>query len=211
MPLRDHFHSPLIDRKSWDGVHGQWPAMIVQALANSLPRRYSAAPDIHLGSSIEDDVATFDEGESVDEYEVRVVDNHQGRRLVAAIEIVSPSNKDRLEHRRNFVAKCAGLLHDRVSVTIIDPVTTRSANLYDDLLDFIGEGDTSLDRVRNPLCAATCRWTRRDTTWDLKTWAYPLALGMKLPTLPLWLADNLAIPLELEASYEETCRVLRIS
>jgi len=27
----------------------------------------------------------------------------------------------------------------------------------------------------------------------------------------LWLADNLAVPLELEASYEETCRVLRIA
>jgi hypothetical protein len=28
--------------------------------------------------------------------------------------------------------------------------------------------------------------------------------------LPLWLADNLAVPLELEARYEETCRILRI-
>jgi hypothetical protein len=37
-----------------------------------------------------------------------------------------------------------------------------------------------------------------------------LALGQPLPTLPLWLADDLAIPLELEPSYEETCRVLRI-
>jgi hypothetical protein len=31
-----------------------------------------------------------------------------------------------------------------------------------------------------------------------------------LPTLPLWLAENFAIPLELEESYEETCRILRI-
>ncbi len=29
MPLRDHFRSPLADRRSWDGLHGQWPAMIV--------------------------------------------------------------------------------------------------------------------------------------------------------------------------------------
>jgi len=26
----------------------------------------------------------------------------------------------------------------------------------------------------------------------------------------LWLAENLAVPLELEATYEETCRILRI-
>ena len=38
----------------------------------------------------------------------------------------------------------------------------------------------------------------------------PLAVGQPLGTLPLWLADNLAVPLELEASYEETCRILRI-
>jgi hypothetical protein len=28
--------------------------------------------------------------------------------------------------------------------------------------------------------------------------------------MPLWLADNLAVPLELEASYEETCRIVHI-
>ena len=31
------------------------------------------------------------------------------------------------------------------------------------------------------------------------------------PTLPLWLAGNLSVPLDLEASYEETCKVLRIA
>ena len=30
-------------------------------------------------------------------------------------------------------------------------------------------------------------------------------------TLPLWLAEDLAVPLELEATYEKTCRVLRIA
>ncbi len=31
-----------------------------------------------------------------------------------------------------------------------------------------------------------------------------------LPTLPIWLHDDLAVSLDLEASYEETCRALRI-
>jgi len=34
--------------------------------------------------------------------------------------------------------------------------------------------------------------------------------GQPLPTLPLWLADNLAVPLELAECYEEPCRNLRI-
>jgi hypothetical protein len=56
----------------------------------------------------------------------------------------------------------------------------------------------------------TCRWARTGDAWLLETWAHPLALGRPLPTLPLWLAENLAVPLELELSYEETCRILRI-
>lgn len=39
---------------------------------------------------------------------------------------------------------------------------------------------------------------------------YPLQLGQPLPTLPLRLAEDFAVPLELEASYEQRCRDLRI-
>jgi hypothetical protein len=145
-----------------------------------------------------------------DEYEVRVYDTHHHRRLVAAVEIVSPANKDRPEHRRLFVAKCADLLRQHVSVVIVDLVTTRQFNLYGDLLDLIGQTDPSLAPEPPPLYAAACRWRRAANSWRLETWAHALAIGQPLPTLPLWLADNLAVPLELEASYEETCRILRI-
>ncbi len=145
-----------------------------------------------------------------DDYEVRVYDSKRGRRLVAAVEIVSPANKDRAEHRRAFVAKCAALLQKRVSVTIVDLVTTRSANLYSDLLEFIGQKDPSLGTEPPPLYAAACRGTKPADAWQLEMWLHALTLGQPLPTLPLWLADNLAVPLELEASYEEACRALRI-
>jgi len=44
----------------------------------------------------------------------------------------------------------------------------------------------------------------------LRIWPFQLAVGQSLPTLPLWLETDFAVPLELEASYEHTCRVLRI-
>jgi hypothetical protein len=44
----------------------------------------------------------------------------------------------------------------------------------------------------------------------LETWLRPLAIGQVLPTIPLWLDVDLAVPLSLEASYEETCAALRI-
>lgn len=147
----------------------------------------------------------------VDEYEVRIFDTKRGRRLVATIEIVSPSNKDRPEHRHAFVAKCAALLQNHVSVAIIDLVTTREFNLYGELLESLGQTDPFLQPVPPPLYATECRWTNRDRTWFLETWTHALTLGQLLPTLPLWLADDFAVPLELEPCYEETCRILRIS
>jgi hypothetical protein len=249
MPLRDHFHSPLADKRSWDELHGAWPTLIVMALNKQLPATYVAAPRVHLGANYEIDVASFDESfggagslsdegqggvatavwappqptlavamdlPDQDEYEVRVYeDDKHERRLVAAVEIVSPANKDRPESRRLFVAKCADLLRRQVSVTIVDLVTTRQANLYGDLLELIGQSDPSIASVRPLTYAAACRWRQvgvasRDRP-RLETWAHALAVGQPLPTLPLWLADHLAVPLELEATYEETCRVLRMA
>jgi Protein of unknown function (DUF4058) len=242
MPLRDHFRSPLDDLTSWEGLHGQWPAMIVVALSRRLPRRFVAAPHVHAGSVAEIDVATFeaddlevsatspDQGNggtavwaparptlavasdlpAQDEYEVRVYDRKRGRRLVAAVELVSPANKDRPDHRHAFVAKCAALLQSRVSVTIIDLVTTRNFNLYRELLEFIGQTDPSLGLEPPSLYATACRGTKQADSWLIETWAETLTLGQPLPTLPLWLSDTIAVPLGLEESYEETCRVLRI-
>jgi hypothetical protein len=249
MPLRDHFHSPLADRRSWDELHGQWPAMIVMALNKKLPPNYVAAPQVRLGA-YQVDVASFEEesllqsasasGEEEggvatavwappqptltvamdlpdqDEYEVRVYeeDAHE-RHLVAAVEIVSPSNKDRPESRQLFVAKCAELLRRQVSVTLVDLVTTRLPNLYGDLLKLLGQSDPSLAPVSPATYAVACRWRQAGALAShqprLETWVHQLAIGQPLPTLPLWLSENLAVPLELEATYEETCRVLRIA
>jgi uncharacterized protein DUF4058 len=150
-----------------------------------------------------------------DEYEVRVYDTERGQRLVAAIELVSPANKDRPEHRRAFVARCAALLQSQVSVTIVDVVTIRAFNLYGELLELIGQTDPALMGQAPHVYAVACRATKPGTkpsdSWQLETWLQPLQLGQPLPTLPLWLADDFSIPLDLEESYEETCKVLRMS
>jgi hypothetical protein len=144
-----------------------------------------------------------------DVYEVLVYDEKRHCRLVAAVEIISPANKDRPEHRRAFVSKCAGLLRERVSVVIVDVVTTRTQNLYGELLDFIGLSDPN-PNPESPLYATACRLTKRENEWLLETWAQSLGLGRPLPTMPLWLADDLAVPLELDESYEQSCNILNI-
>jgi hypothetical protein len=241
MPLRDHFHPPLDELASWEELHGQWPATIVQQLRKTLPVGYVAAPRVHAGSQVEIDVAAYErdidspspsrenggpvttvwapaaptvavetELPDYDEYEVRVYDAHRGRRLVAAIEIVSPANKDRSEHRNTFVAKCAAMLQKGVAVSIVDVVMTRRFNLYADLMAFIGQSDPTLGPEPPPLYAASGRWAPKGERAFLQTWSHLLTVGQPLPTLPLWLADHLVVPLDLEQSYEQACDDLSI-
>lgn len=146
-----------------------------------------------------------------DEYEVRVYDTRRGRRLVAAIELISPANKDRPEHRSQFTAKCAALLRQSVSLVLVDVVTVRNVNLYADLLDLIGRTDRWLGTEPSPTYAVACRWQPRDKGRWLETWYRELKPGLPLPRLPLWLTEDFAVPLDLEASYEQTCRDLRIA
>lgn len=242
MPLRDHFRSPLNDKHSWDGLHGMWPAVIVQQLIKTLPEPYFAAPSIHLGSLFEVDVGTYHEPmvehdvDSIesgglalatyappkptltlepelpnqDTYEVRIYDARRERRLVAAIEIVSPSNKDRPEHRESFVAKVATLVKNNICVTIVDVVDTMDYNLYADIMQVIHGVDPALGDEPSPIYAVTLRTRYEERRKMMDTWYHPLAFGQALPTLPIWLKETFAISLDLEASYEETCRTLRI-
>jgi hypothetical protein len=156
-------------------------------------------------------VAVETELPDYDEYEVRVYDAERGRTLVAAIEIVSPANKDRPEKRNAFVGKCAALLRQGVAVSIVDIVTVRHFNLYAELMTFIGQRDPTLGPEPPPLYAASCRWVPRgDRRAILETWSHVLALGQPLPTLPLWLTDVRYVPLNLEESYEKACDDLSI-
>jgi hypothetical protein len=86
-------------------------------------------------------------------------------------------------------------------------VTTRAQNLYVDLLEMIGHSDTG---SATSLFASACRMTKRESEWILEAWPHTLELGRPLPTVPLWLADNLAVPLEFETSYEQSCAILNI-
>lgn len=146
----------------------------------------------------------------VDDYEVQVFDVKRQRRMVAVVEIVSPSNKDRPESRQVFTAKCEALLRKGVSVAIVDVVTTRNFNLYAELLELVGQRDVTLGPGSIATYAAACRWLPRGRKSVLESWSYALRVGRSLPTLPIWLAENLAVPLDLQACYEETCRALRI-
>ncbi len=145
------------------------------------------------------------------EYEVRVYDEHKARQLVAVVELVSPANKDRPESRRALVTKCAAFLQQGVSVCLVDLVTTRHFNIYAELSAFLNLPVPAVASRADGLYAVACRGVQRKKKRMLfQAWPHELHLSQPLPTLPLWLTRDLWTPLELDASYEETCRTFRL-
>lgn len=222
MPLRDHYNAPIIKRHSWEGFHAAWPAMLVVRLVERLPSHYIAEPRVKLGSSYyaaerERENSLHKSPPPLDpdigehhEYEVLIFDKSHGRNLIAAVEFVCPANKERPESRRAFVAKCAALLRNKVCVAIVDVVTTRNDNLYAEMLALIELSDPNFGPQSASIYAATCRTRLESFKPKLDCWAYPMKLGQPLPEIPLCLSEDVVVPLELEASYEDTCRLLHI-
>ena len=69
-----------------------------------------------------------------DTFEVLIYRDENRWRLAAAIELVSPANKDRPSHPRTFADKCLGYLSKGVSVVVVDVVTNRSAQTHAEIV-----------------------------------------------------------------------------
>lgn len=238
MPLLDHFQPPLRDDRPWEGFHSAWANAIVGWLnRNVLPERYWAIPQVHVGARVEIDAATFrlDEESAVpgngiatavwappqaklavavdfgdaDTFEVQIREGDR-RRLVAAVELVSPANKDRASHRRDFAIKCASYLRQRISVIVVDGVTERRDNMHGELMQLLSLPMELIEAGAFPLYAVAYRLKIQVEEQRLELWPEQLRVGTTLPTLPLWIGEDEAVPLDLEASYVAACELLRI-
>lgn len=59
MPLLDHFHSPLSERRYWHSFLNSWATYLSSQLNTLLPAGYFAEANVQFG--VEIDVATFEE------------------------------------------------------------------------------------------------------------------------------------------------------
>ena len=91
---------------------------------------------------------------------------------------------------------------------MVDAVTTRRADLHADLLAALGAGEDG--SAPAGLSAVSYRAVGRDEAGQLLVWPASLEVGEPLPTAPLWLGADLAVPLDLEASHAVACADLRI-
>lgn len=208
----------------------------------ALPAGYFAESEISVGPELEIDVAAMeaaqpqsavlDSGPSatavwapprpeisvavsfahLEGYEVRVYQEMAGAQLRAAIELVSPANKDRPGSRRTFAAKCAGYLRLGIGLIIVDMVTDRTGDLHKELFEVleVKPERAAAWEASTGLYAVAYRPVTTRKRPRIEAWPQTLELGKPLPTLPLWLSLDLCVPLQLEASYVETCASLRI-
>ena len=232
--LYDHFRPPLSSRRHWHAFHNAWATYLASDLNARLPEGYFAEPNVQFG--IEIDVATFEEpwhasssihdhavataawsppaaaqtipfAMPTDVVEVLIYDSGEGPVLAGAIELISPANKDRPEHREAFVSKCQTYLHSGAGLVMVDVVTDRKANLHDDLLARLNSPAAGTNAE---LYAAAYRPVKRDGQVFLDVWQQSLSVGGELPTMPLWLRGGLCLPVALGETYERTCREQRL-
>jgi hypothetical protein len=230
MPLLDHFHPPLSDTRHWESFHARWASAIADALNEDLlPEGYYAEEQVHVGGRVEIDVATFEpsphsgQGGTAtaparvwappgpnlfipavfpDRIEVLVFSGEGGPTLVAAVELVSPGNKDRDEARHSFAIKCASYLQQGIGLVVVDTVTSRQANLHNDLMRLLGNGPEAR-MPPDPLYAAAYRPVRRTDADEIEGWTRSLRIGQVLPVMPLALDKQMVLPLDLESTYSE--------
>jgi hypothetical protein len=231
MPLQDHFHPPLSARRHWHAFHNAWATYLSSDLNRRLPPGYFAESNVQF--NIEIDVAAFEESGAApaagteelwkpaapartipftiatDVVEVLVFSQEGGPTLAGAVELVSPANKDRPAHRNAFVSKCEAYLQQGVGLVIVDVVTERETNLHNELLARLsGAAAPFLDAL---LYATAYRPVGQNGQGNLDIWEETLAVGRALPTLPLWLRGGLRLPVELETTYERTCKEQRVT
>jgi hypothetical protein len=239
MPLLDHFRPPIVPNHSWESFHSNWATRIADALNELLPPEFMAEEHTSTSSRLEIDVATYETPPSPavnghptavaepvayappaapfttaltfpDAFEVRVFRTTGGLTLVGVVELVSPGNKDRAEERKAFVTKAAGYLHQGISLVIVDVVTTRRANLHNDIMRLLDADPRCELPADAELYAVAYRPVARGERTEAELWPHRLAVGQPLPELPLRLTGDLFVPVRLEATYQEACRRRRL-
>ncbi len=238
MPLLDHFHPPLHPARHWESFHAFWATALAESLNTSLlPAGYFAEAQTHIGGRFEVDVGTFESSDPnatdrgpiavaeapavvipppvasmpivfPDSIEVQVLSEEGGLEIVAAVELISPGNKDRAETRDAFVAKCATYLQEGVGLILVDIVSNRRTNFHDRLSDFFGAACPMPTGTH--LYASAYRPIRLDRDGCLDVWTESLIIGGNLPSLPLALRRGPTLMLDFDSTYHEACRRSRL-
>lgn len=243
MPVMDHCRTAARAEAPWGEFHAMWISNLLRSLNRKwLPPEFTARPEKSLGAEIRIDVGVVREPAAaygseaegagcIGDYlpgppdatvpgaispHARLLIRNGSGRLVGAIELVSPANKDRSAARDGFAARIQTYLQSQVALVVVDVVTIPRHNLHNRWVElFAAEGTPELPEGEDCIYGVSYRpyaealETSEDAKIDL--WLRPLEVGAPLPTVPLFIDADLAVPIELESTYDETCIDLRVS
>jgi hypothetical protein len=226
MPLHD-----WTDDRGWDSVHPFWLAYLVEWVQPRLPEGFKAflggVPALTVGSAngrpdvsvrqwgppkpdaetaTETAVLEPDQELSVairlDPQRALHIDFHG--QLVAAVELVSPRNKDRADAKETYANRYLGYLRLGVHLLLVDVLPRpRGFSFADALTTGLG---ADLPPMPAPFAAAYRVGEAVPVGDEMGTlvgvWRRSLEVGQPLPTLPLPLNVHQAVSIDLEHTYQ---------
>jgi hypothetical protein len=131
----------------------------------------------------------------------RIAVKHALGRVVAVIEIVSPGNKSSRHHVRTFVEKAVELLRQEIHLLVVDlfpPSVRDPQGLHKAIWDEIRDEPFELPSDKPLTIAAYFAGV------PLTAYVEPVAVGDRLPELPVFLDAGTYVPAPLETTYETT-------
>lgn len=140
----------------------------------------------------------------------RIAIRHARGDLVAAIEVVSPGNKNNKNGFAAFLSKVVGFLHHEINVVVVDlfpPGPRDTEGLYAAIWsEFSG-------LPSEPLPHANSRTIASYDAGERTAYVDPIQIGEPLPDTPLFLAPGWYVNIPLErtymASWAETPQAIR--
>ena len=230
MPLHD-----WTDERGWDSVHPLWLTYLLEWIQPRLPEGYKAflggvpaltvasgngKPDVSVrqwGQVPPAQSATAGAGVLEPDLETSVairldpqlavhVDFHG--QLIAAIEIVSPRNKDRADAKETYTSRYLGYLRLGVHLMLVDVLPRpRGFSFSDAITSALG---MELPPLPPPFAAVYRVGEVVPVGEDMGSlvglWRRPLRVGQPLPTLPLPLSVHRAIMIDLEETYQRAAK-----
>jgi hypothetical protein len=224
MPLHD-----WTDRKGWDGVHHLWISELLRWIKPRLPAEYRAyigtaptvaidavegTPDVGVHRSPEgpqaNGVMANGAPTSAEEPDVEIavatIDPatslfvESAGRLIAALELISPRNKDRPTARANYTARYVGYLLSGVHLLLVD-VHRRPAG-FSFSTALAAELQARLTSGPAPLAAAYRVGEKAATGGRyVAVWHRALEPDQPLPAMLLPLTVERSVPVDLETTY----------
>jgi hypothetical protein len=128
-----------------------------------------------------------------------VIRHRSGHEVIAVVEIVSPGNKASQRDLAAFVQKADRMLLAGIHLVIIDlfpPSKRDPQGIHRAIWGEGREGDFALPEEKPLTCVSYVGYP------EIEGYLDPVAVGDRLPEMPLFLTSQIYVPLPLDATYQ---------